>query len=228
MRLISSGLFIFTLMLKGACHFSFKEEELWLLAEKGIWFPDYQTLLVSDTHLAKGAHFRKSGIAMPKALAQQELSLLSDLIDQLHPREIIFLGDLFHSDINNDFSWFSLWREMHHQIKMVLIKGNHDFLPFHFYKTLKMEVVDTMNLGKFKLLHEPSKQANEEYLLTGHIHPGIRIKGKARQGITLPCFYFGDTYGILPAFGRFTGKALLKPQTTDKIYVIAGDNVVPI
>lgn len=215
-------------MLKSAYAFSFKGEEMFLLAEKGIWFPAHQTLLISDTHLAKGAHFRKSGIAIPKALAQQELSLLSDMIDQMNPKKLIFLGDLFHSDINNDFSWFSLWREMHQQIEMVLIKGNHDFLPIHFYQTLKMEVVDVMNLGPFKLMHEPPKETTEKYLLTGHIHPGIRINGKARQGITLPCFYFGENFGILPAFGKFTGKALLKPKSTDKIFVIAGDKVILI
>src|SRR6476619_4434980 len=164
-------------MLKNAHMFNFKGEEMFLLAEKGIWFPIYETLLVSDTHFAKGAHFRKSGIAVPKALAQQELSLLSDLIDQLKPKKLIFLGDLFHSDLNNDFSWFSLWREMHHQIEMVLIKGNHDFLPVHFYQTLKMEVVNVMNLGPFKLMHEPPKVPNEEYILTGHMHPGVRING---------------------------------------------------
>jgi DNA ligase-associated metallophosphoesterase len=215
-------------MLKGAFAFRFREEEMLLLAEKGIWFPSHQTLLVSDTHLAKGAHFRKSGIAVPTALAQQELSLLSDLIDQISPKKLIFLGDLFHSDINNDFSWFSLWREMHHRIEMVLIKGNHDILPIHFYHTLKIEVVDAMSLGPFKLMHQPPKETTLEYLLTGHIHPGIRINGKARQGITLPCFYFGEAFGILPAFGRFTGKALLKPKSTAKIFAVAGHKVVLI
>jgi hypothetical protein len=33
---------------------------------------------------------------------------------------------------------------------------------------------------------------------------------------------------ILPAFGEFTGTALSEPDPRDRIFVIAGDEVVPV
>src|SRR6476469_1295246 len=109
--------------------FLFKDENLLLLPQKAIYFPSYKILLLSDVHLGKGAHFRKSGIAIPKQLAQEDLAMLSDLIHYYQPQKIIFLGDLFHSDMNNDWDWFCLWREMHQHIDMELIRGNDDILP---------------------------------------------------------------------------------------------------
>lgn len=215
-------------MMSGAYRFYILEEELVFLAQKAVWFPKYQALLLSDTHLGKGAHFRKAGIAIPKALAQEELAVLSDLIAELHPLQIIFLGDLFHSEINNDCDWFVLWREWHQKIDMILVKGNHDILSESFYQKVNLKVVNSFFIGKFKLVHEPPKSAESNYIIAGHIHPGVRIRGKARQGITLPCFYFGDQFALLPAFGKFTGKALMKIRSNAQIFAIAGGQVIAI
>ncbi|MBD3749901.1 MAG: ligase-associated DNA damage response endonuclease PdeM [Sphingobacteriales bacterium] len=215
-------------MLSGVYHFYLLEEELVLLPQKAIWFPKYQTLLVSDTHLGKGAHFRKAGIAIPQILAQEELALLSDLISELNPQKLIFLGDLFHSEMNNDCDWFVLWRELHQKIEMILVKGNHDILPEIFYQKVRLKVADSFFVGKFKLMHEPPKLQEANYIIAGHIHPGVRLKGKARQGVTLPCFYFGVEFAVLPAFGKFTGKALMKIQTNAQIFAVVGEQVIAI
>ena len=215
-------------MLEEGYEFSFKEEDLVLLAAKAIWFPKHTTLLVSDTHLGKGSHFRKAGIPIPQALAQEDLACLSDLIAQFKPQQLIFLGDLFHSDMNNDWSWFSLWRELHKKVTMILVKGNHDILPLHFYETLKITVVNDLMLGAFKLMHDLPKKDEENYVISGHIHPGVRLLGKGYQQMIVPCFYFGEKYGIMPAFGKFTGKAVLKIKIQDKVFAVAGKKIISV
>jgi DNA ligase-associated metallophosphoesterase len=207
---------------------SFKGEDLVLLPEKAIWFPEYETLLVSDTHLGKGSHFRKAGIAIPTILEQEDLATLSDIIELYKPKELIFLGDLFHSDMNNDWEWFKLWRQLHQHIKMILVKGNHDILPLYLYHLLNLDVVDGKQLGAFKLYHDLPKKEIEHYVISGHIHPGIKITGKARQNMVLPCFYFGKNNAILPAFGKFTGKAIIKRKENDLVYAIAGKNIIAV
>jgi uncharacterized protein len=210
------------------CSFTFKNEEMILLSSKAVWFPQHLTLLVSDTHLGKGAHFRKAGIPIPKALAQEDLALLSDLIDEFKPQQLIFLGDLFHSDMNNDWAWFSLWREMHKSINMILVKGNHDILPPYFYQELNISVVDDFCLGPFKLVHDFPKVKPQEYIIAGHIHPGVKLTGKAKQQLVVPCFYFGDAYALIPAFGKFTGKAIINYKLNDQVFAIAGNKVLKL
>jgi hypothetical protein len=44
--------------------------------------------------------------------------------------------------------------------------------------------------------------------------------------MTLPCFHFGANVAILPAFGEFTGTALVRPVAGDRVYVVAGERVL--
>ncbi|HMU04607.1 MAG TPA: hypothetical protein PJ990_13330, partial [Saprospiraceae bacterium] len=79
------------------------------------------------------------------------------------------------------------------------------------------------------LTHEPQDEIkNGYYNLAGHIHPGISLKGKGRQKVTLPCFYFGINNGLLPAFGYFTGKAIIKIEKKSDIFAIAEDKIFRI
>ena len=205
-------------------------EELMLLPQKALWYPKYQSLVLSDVHLGKTGHFRKAGIAIPQAIAQEDLATLSDLIEQYSPKQIIFLGDLFHSEMNNDWQWFSLWRELHQSIEMILVKRNHDILPPYVYAQLKIDVVDFLEMGAFTFVHEPEQpHLNENsYTISGHIHPGICLRGKGRQFLKLPCFYFGPQQAILPAFGKFTGLAILKITTLDKVFAVTPQQIIEV
>lgn len=203
-------------------------EDLVLLPEKAILLPQYKTLLLADVHLGKGGHFRKSGIPIPKQLAQEDLATLSDLIDKHQPDTIIFLGDLFHSDFNQDWDWFQLWRELHQDIKLILVKGNHDILPDSLYKQLYITVVDEYKLGSLLLSHDLPKEKPDKFVLYAHLHPAITISGKGKQKISLPCFYFRESEGILPAFGRFTGKHLLKSREEAQIFAIGGSKIFKV
>ncbi len=49
-----------------------------------------------------------------------------------------------------------------------------------------------------------------------------------RQRLKLPGFWFGPRVGVLPAFGEFTGGAVVTPRPGDRVFVVAGDQVVPV
>ena len=84
----------------------------------------------------------------------------------------------------------------------------------------------SLSIGNILLTHEPMEEIpTGTYNLAGHLHPGIRLVGKAKQSITLPCFYFGQQQGILPAFGSFTGLARIHPKKEDRIFVIVENKV---
>jgi len=67
-----------------------------------------------------------------------------------------------------------------------------------------------------------------KYNLIGHIHPGVQLKGSAKQSIKLPCFYFGVQQGILPAFGAFTGLTALKVKKNYRVFVIVEKTVFEV
>lgn len=209
-----------------------KGEHLVLLPQKAMYWREEKTLIVADLHIGKVGHFRKAGIAIPKLLEQEDLSVLSDLIYELHPARVIFLGDLFHSEMNNDWNWLQLWSGLFPSVEMVLVKGNHDILHPSYYSEAGFVVVDTFATRTFLFVHEPLKMAQlplqEKYVVSGHIHPGVKLFGMGRQSLKVSCFYFGENQAVLPAFGRFTGKSCLKTTSSSVVFGILGNQVVSL
>ena len=210
--------------------FFFKQQTLLLLPQKAIYWKDQKALIIADVHLGKTAHFRKAGIAIPAELAQKDLQVLSDLVNEHQPETLIFLGDLFHSDKNSDWHWFSLWRECYAETKMVLIKGNHDVIEEGHFNRLNIAVQEEMVIEPFRLAHHPLKKEEqlktEAYTLCGHIHPGVYLRGKGHDAVTLACFSFGAFQAILPSFGKFTGRIAIQHQETDRVFGILNDKVI--
>ncbi len=210
--------------------FFFKQQTLLLLPQKAIYWKDQKALIIADVHLGKTGHFRKAGIAIPTELAQKDLEVLSDLIQEHQPKTIIFLGDLFHSDKNSDWNWFALWREKHAEVNMILIKGNHDIIEEKNFTNLNIQILEEMLMQPFRMAHHPLKkqetQNQEAYTLCGHIHPGVYLRGKGRDAVTLSCFSFGSHQAILPSFGKFTGRVAIQHQETDRVFGILNDKVI--
>jgi DNA ligase-associated metallophosphoesterase len=201
-------------------------EKIILLPAKAAFVPRFQTLLIADFHAGKGAHFRNQGIPAPAFLNHLNLTNFNRLLKSHQPQQVIFLGDLFHSVYNTEWESFGKLIRAYPHIKFILVKGNHDILADCVYSQLRMEVVPDLMLGPFHLTHYPANGMDDIYNLAGHIHPGIVLKGQARQSLRMPCFYFSENAGILPAFGTFTGLGLIKPQKNDRVYVITRSSVI--
>lgn len=204
-------------------------ETLILDKERAIFWPDQELLILSDLHIGKPAHFRKHGIQVPSTIGDQDLHRLARLIELYQPKKVLITGDLFHHQLNSDVAVFSIWKTAFRNIKFLLIKGNHDRLLEKDYKDLALEVYEKeMICPPFRFIHDRPDDVNEYYTISGHIHPGVTVYGKARQRISLPCFYFGATYAVLPAFSVFTGLSRIKPQKGDRFYAITPTRVLEV
>jgi metallophosphoesterase superfamily enzyme len=107
-----------------------------LLPQKAVWIDFCKTLLISDVHLGKIEHFRKNGLALPPAAAGKSLETLFALQALYQPDRIIFLGDLFHSKLNNSYLDMRRFRDQTAQVEILLIEGNHDILHPELYRQL--------------------------------------------------------------------------------------------
>ena len=56
----------------------------------------------------------------------------------------------------------------------------------------------------------------------------MKVKGMAQQSLNFPCFYFTQTYCVLPAFSKFTGLAMIKPQKGESVFAIVENEVMKI
>jgi len=106
--------------------------------------------------------------------------------------------------------------------------GNHDILSEKKYMQAGIEVIDSFRKNGLRWEHEHVDDDSDEFQISGHVHPGIRLKGGAKQTLVLPCFYFSKKKALMPAFGEFTGLAVIKPKKEDRIWVVAENKLTEI
>lgn len=209
---------------------SIKNEELILTKDRAIFLPAQQVLAISDLHLGKTAHFRKAGVQVPATLAQNDLKRLGSLIEKYQPDSLLINGDMFHHELNTDVDDFERWKNQYTGLRFILVKGNHDRLQQSQYEALGIETHDpSYSTANFCFIHDATNCSNEGlYPISGHIHPGVSIVGKAKQRLSFPCFYFGELHAIMPAFSAFTGLSMIRPKSNEQIFAITPHQVIKV
>lgn len=199
-----------------------------LLPEKALYFPQIKTLVVADVHWGKAGHFRKHGIAIPAKATGGNAERLSHLILKAGAETVVFAGDLFHSRHNNEVEAFRDWRAGFPEIKFQLVIGNHDILGEAFYAGCGLEIFgENILLRNMAIWHDAPEKSNA-FVIHGHIHPGIRLSGRGRQQIALPCFAMRENALILPAFGDFTGCFYVDALDFKALYAVTEKEVLRV
>ncbi|BDU26590.1 ligase-associated DNA damage response endonuclease PdeM [Flavobacterium sp. GSB-24] len=191
-----------------------------------VFWEEKNTIIISDVHLGKVTHFRKHGIAIPQNAISENFRKITEVLEYFNPDKIIFLGDLFHSTKNAEWNLFENW-VLDNNYETYLITGNHDIIDENHYRKIGVIVVEMLEIDHFFFTHHPTEKENS-FNFSGHIHPGILLRGLGLQSLRLPCFFHKPNQMILPAFGEFTGKYFLKPNVEDIVYAIAGNEVIQI
>lgn len=220
--------------MEGCCEIMFGGAPLTLLGDRAIWWADQRALLLADVHLGKPASFRQRGAPVPEQVTAGDLARMDALIDRWEPDRVIVLGDLAHDRA----AWqtvtldaFGAWRAGHPALGITLVRGNHDRWAADPPAPLNIDVVEPGELlGGIALHHEPP-EGRAHPALCGHLHPGVRLSrpGPGKQaGLRGACFWFSEQLGVLPAFGRFTGCAMVRPVLGDRVFVVGDGRVAEV
>lgn len=208
-------------------------DEALLLGSGAMYLPAHRTLLVADAHFGKAVSFRRLGVPVPEATTGATLAGLDAGLRDTGAQRIVFLGDFLHSArarARATMDSLHAWREAQAHVAMTLVRGNHDERAGDPPASLRIDVVDEpFQLGPFALRHHPLAVSNA-YVLAGHWHPCVHLRGRAFSRLRLPCFWFGGEQGarpvgVLPAFGSFTGMHPIDAGAGDRIYPVADGQV---
>jgi len=210
--------------------FYLRGQKMTLHPFKGMYWVEQSILFVADLHLGKATHFRKAGIPVPKEVRQSNFDKFTALLLDLNPERVLILGDLFHSDCNTAWEDFVYITKQFAETKFELVVGNHDIMDKTQYEYAKMKIhPEPYDMAPFILSHHPMKVEDIKKDMTnlcGHIHPAVYLRGFAKQAMKLPCFHFTEKQGILPAFGEFTGTAIMRTKKKDQVFVVSRDKVI--
>ncbi len=205
------------------------QQNFWLSPDRCVYWEEEQALILSDLHFGKTGHFRKSGIAVPQSVFKDDIQRLVDQLQFFNARQLIVVGDMFHSHANKEHELFMRWRNDFPHLTVHLVKGNHDILKKKWYTEANILLHDDcLEINQFSFMHDLSgcPDSPGQYFFTGHIHPGISISGIAKQSLKFPCFYFTEDYAVLPAFSRFTGLAMIDPKRNEDVFAIVENKVI--
>ena len=191
-----------------------------------LFWEDEKILFISDVHLGKVTHFRKYGAAIPAGLVHKNFELLDAVMTYFRPARLCFLGDLFHSNLNSEWQFFENWISKY-STWIWLVTGNHDIISPLKFESLGIFLNDEIRLQDFLLTHHPRIQKGY-FNISGHIHPAVRLKGRGRQSLRLPCFFKSTDQLILPAFGKFTGTHVVPVTKNDEVYACTKTEVLKI
>ncbi|WP_127845897.1 ligase-associated DNA damage response endonuclease PdeM [Psychroflexus aestuariivivens] len=203
-----------------------QNDEFILDPSGALYWTSKNVLLIADLHLGKIHHFRKHGHPIPAIVSLQNFLKLERVISKFKPKKVIFLGDLFHSTMNKDWHKFQNWIEQRSE-NFTLVVGNHDILAPEEFEKIDISLEQNIETEKFLLTHHPT-ETEDKFNICGHLHPGFRLNGEGKQQMKLACFFRSQNQLILPAFGTFTGKALMLPEPEDQVYVVADNEVFPV
>lgn len=205
-------------------------ERLVLLGEGALYWPRLETLMLADAHFGKAATFRAGGIPVPGGTTGDNLVRLATALAATGARRLICLGDLLHARAGRapqTVDAVTTWRRQHPGLEWLLVRGNHDRHAGDPPAAWNVHCLDEPVVeAPFVLRHLPLEETGG-YVLAGHVHPAVRV-GRGKLAEQLPCFLFGQRVAILPAFGAFTGTAVLQPEPSDRVFVLAGGEVIAV
>ncbi len=195
-----------------------------------VW-PNERTLVIADTHFGKDAAARASGAAVPEGTTESDLIRLDGLVDRHEVGRLWILGDVFHSEFSKEsrtMEALSGWRNRRSDLEIEIVLGNHDRRVDRLTERLGMDILPGgVKRGPWCLAHEPV-EGRGGYVLCGHVHPGVRVRGAGRQVMTLPCYLVGERRMILPAFGGMTGAVAQRRVAGERVFAVVGDEVLEL
>jgi metallophosphoesterase superfamily enzyme len=108
------------------------------------------------------------------------------------------------------------------------VRGNHDRSAGDppecwGFMCVKGPLVD----GPFVYTHEPTESPSG-FVMSGHLHPCVRLEDGIGPGIRAACFWFGPRIAVLPSFGSFTGAHRVRPSQGDRVFAVGPDCVMEV
>lgn len=202
---------------------------LTLLPEGAVYLTDSSTLVLADLHLGKAAAFRAKGLPVPEGDTARDLGRVWALAEKHGAARIVIAGDLFHApsgitpELETELDDFLNAIG----IPVILVLGNHDeklrVIP------PRLEPVRELDLGEnLRVVHDPADARGGSLHLCGHHHPIVKIPDGKRTSLRLSCFFNHGNQLVLPAFGSFTGGAVVHPLPDDRVFVALREQIIEL
>ena len=216
-----------------AMDIDFAGERLTLLADRAILWPRRSTLIVADTHFGKDSLFQQRGIPVPSDITGNDLARLAAVLGKSGAKRLLILGDFFHGKESNDEQMtkhLRAWRDALAQVEVTLIRGNHDRHAGDPCPSLNFDCLNSLTVDDVKFQHAPDDepQPGGPAIVCGHVHPATTLVDFDTKVLKVPAFVIDERQMVVPAFGRFTGTAVMPRQPGRQFMIASHGRVIRV
>jgi uncharacterized protein len=181
------------------------------IVDLGLYIEKEKVLIISDLQLGYEESMNRKGVFIPRIQFDLIKKRLEKIFEKVSPSIVIINGDLKHEfgTINNQ-EWndsLSILDYIQKKCKkIILIKGNHDWVLGPIAKKRNIELVESYVLRNMCILHGHKillDSLNYKVLIIGHEHPAISLKEDSKIE-KYKCFLKGKfddkTLIVMPSF----------------------------
>ena len=199
-------------------------------ADRAIYWPAANALVVADVHIGKAESFRANGVPVPGGCTAKDLGRLSVLLDRTAASRLIIVGDFLHAaESHACMDQVAAWRKVHEHVQIDLILGNHDRKAGAIADELCIRHIagEYEDRGLF-FVHDPQHASPDRPTIAGHVHPQAMLNDFDGSGMRVPCYVMDPNLLILPSFGSFTGGHCLPHAPQRRRFIAAAGRVVEL
>ena len=159
--------------------------------EESLFIKDLNLLVFGDLHIGKELALKKSGILVPINQTKELVKKISSIIKITKPKKIVINGDLMHSfgELNH-IDWEDITnliksiRVNSKDVKITIIKGNHDTSLKPLIDKLKLNFADYYLEKNILICHGdkiPEKINETKTIIIGHQHPLVTLQSEGKS-----------------------------------------------
>lgn len=209
----------------------FASERFTLLADRAMFWPRRSTLIVADTHFGKDSLFQQRGIPVPSEITGNDLARLARVLGMTQAKRLLILGDFFHGKESNDdqmTTHLRAWREAVKDVEITLVRGNHDKHAGDPCASLGFDCLNSLTVDDVKFRHAPDDESKADgpAIVCGHIHPATTLVDFDGAVVKVAAFVADERQLVVPAFGRFTGTAVMEKIPGRRFMIASHGRVV--
>lgn len=175
-------------------------------ASGALWLPEWRVALVADVHLGYGWALRRRGHLGPVGDGGVR-ERLTQLVAELEPAQLIFLGDLVHAPRpgpQERQAIEEILSELSTRTSLLAVLGNHDRAFDRDFPWLGIPTTDHWETETLLAVHGDRRaEAGNRVLIVGHHHPALCLSDAAGARQKVPVFVATDKAVVLPAFSPF-------------------------
>ena len=211
----------------------------------GLFLKKEKILIISDLHLGYEESLVRNGVLIPRFQIEDIIKRFVKIAEKLGKiNAVIINGDFKHEfGRTTRHEWLDSKKILEefskHCEKIIIVEGNHDIRLDTFKRGINLEIVKSIQLDEYLILHgeEIPKEIPKEVktIIIGHEHPAVSIRDEIRAE-KFKCFLVGKWKGknliAMPAFNPVVEgtdvqkekllSPFLKQDLTDfTVYVVA-------